>query len=411
MAEKAMEKPFSSSTLPQNGGLENTPPLKDQKLDENPHDSAKHLPKTYMETVEKPLNSLTQPENGGLENTPPLQDQKLDENPQDSGKYLRKTSTPDRLKVPKAFKYPERYTSPTDSMMSPVTKGLLARNRKAGGSLLLPSINQTRKMETDHRVQVTPLSRQESSVSSSSNQNLGKSEFIEPLTPLNVPSETSNEQSSDDNIPNRIPSAIFSSKPETPNEWSITSNESLFSIHIGSNSCSKEQFLSLYKSGELTKLDEQIIAQGGVMPSLKELEEMAVMEESFGKDYSGAKETLTPGVRTSEAAEYDGHNKDGIEDHRHEKKLPAEVHNLRRSRVSGVSDESTLSFAFPVLNGTEGGGRLSSVKIGLCNQESKTRSVKPPQEPEPEQCTEESKPETPENATSRSWFSCFGCCR
>lgn len=38
-----------------------------------------------------------------------------------------------------------RYRSPTDSMMSPVTKGLLARNRKAGGgSLLPPSINQTK---------------------------------------------------------------------------------------------------------------------------------------------------------------------------------------------------------------------------------------------------------------------------
>ncbi|XP_039005521.1 uncharacterized protein LOC120132895 isoform X3 [Hibiscus syriacus] len=114
MSEQAMEKPFSISTLPENGGL-------------------------------------------GLENTPPLQDQKLDENPQDSGKDLRKTCTPDRLKVPKAFKYPERYRSPTDSMMSPVTKGLLARNRKAGGSLLPPSINQTKIHEL--RVQDNGLSQ------------------------------------------------------------------------------------------------------------------------------------------------------------------------------------------------------------------------------------------------------------
>ncbi|GAU29167.1 hypothetical protein TSUD_275860, partial [Trifolium subterraneum] len=52
---------------------------------------------------------------------------------------LRKPVTPDQLKVPKAFKYPERYTSPTDKMMSPVTKGLLARNKK-GGALLPPGI-------------------------------------------------------------------------------------------------------------------------------------------------------------------------------------------------------------------------------------------------------------------------------
>ncbi|XP_039005519.1 uncharacterized protein LOC120132895 isoform X1 [Hibiscus syriacus] len=161
MSEQAMEKPFSISTLPENGGLENTPSLRDQKLDEKPQDSGKILRETCMEMVEqaieKPFNSSTRPENGGLENTPPLQDQKLDENPQDSGKDLRKTCTPDRLKVPKAFKYPERYRSPTDSMMSPVTKGLLARNRKAGGSLLPPSINQTKIHEL--RVQDNGLSQ------------------------------------------------------------------------------------------------------------------------------------------------------------------------------------------------------------------------------------------------------------
>ncbi|KAL4361985.1 hypothetical protein GQ457_04G033110 [Hibiscus cannabinus] len=147
MAEQAMEKQsFNSSTLHENGGLalQNTPPLQDQKLDETPQDSGKDLLKTCVrivdEAIEKPFNSFTL-----TENTPPLlQDQKLDENPQDSGKDLRKTCTPDRLKVPKAFRYPERYRSPTDSMMSPVTKGILARNRKAGGSLLPPSINQTK---------------------------------------------------------------------------------------------------------------------------------------------------------------------------------------------------------------------------------------------------------------------------
>ncbi|KAF3444860.1 hypothetical protein FNV43_RR14553 [Rhamnella rubrinervis] len=73
---------------------------------------------------------------------PPIQ--QADENSQiclNSGNDLRKTVTPDRLKVPKAFKYPERYTSPTDLMVSPVTKGLQARSRK-GGALLPPSKNQ-----------------------------------------------------------------------------------------------------------------------------------------------------------------------------------------------------------------------------------------------------------------------------
>ncbi|VVA96132.1 unnamed protein product [Arabis nemorensis] len=57
---------------------------------------------------------------------------------------MKKIGTPDRLRVPVALKYPERYRSPTDAMMSPVTKGLLARNRKASGSLIPPSFNLTK---------------------------------------------------------------------------------------------------------------------------------------------------------------------------------------------------------------------------------------------------------------------------
>ncbi|XVF60683.1 hypothetical protein PTKIN_Ptkin08bG0067800 [Pterospermum kingtungense] len=108
--------------------------------------------------MEKPCsNRPIQSENAVLEKNQPPQDQKIDQNPQDSGKDLRKAHTPDRLEVPKAFKYPERYRSPTDSMMSPVTKGLLARNRKGGGgSLLPPSINQTKIHEL--RVQDVGLS-------------------------------------------------------------------------------------------------------------------------------------------------------------------------------------------------------------------------------------------------------------
>ncbi|CAL1392270.1 unnamed protein product [Linum trigynum] len=37
------------------------------------------------------------------------------------------------LQVPKAFKYPERYRSPTDAMVSPITRGLMGRRRRGGG--------------------------------------------------------------------------------------------------------------------------------------------------------------------------------------------------------------------------------------------------------------------------------------
>ncbi|XP_020230258.1 uncharacterized protein LOC109811033 [Cajanus cajan] len=72
----------------------------------------------------------------------PLQQDQKDHN---SSNELRKPVTPDRLRVPKAFKYPERYTSPTDSMMSPVTKGLLARTKR-GGAVLPPGKIQPPKI-------------------------------------------------------------------------------------------------------------------------------------------------------------------------------------------------------------------------------------------------------------------------
>ncbi|KAI7729622.1 hypothetical protein M8C21_003916 [Ambrosia artemisiifolia] len=49
-----------------------------------------------------------------------------------------KIGTPNRLSVPKAFKYPEMYKSPTDQIMSPVSKGLLARTKSLKSSTLLP---------------------------------------------------------------------------------------------------------------------------------------------------------------------------------------------------------------------------------------------------------------------------------
>ncbi|XP_057481804.1 uncharacterized protein LOC130768732 isoform X2 [Actinidia eriantha] len=73
------------------------------------------------------------PQNTDLGPKTPPQNQRIGQKSQNT--------TPDRLKVPKAFKYPERYRSPTDLMVSPISKGLLARTRKPG-ILLPPTIVQ-----------------------------------------------------------------------------------------------------------------------------------------------------------------------------------------------------------------------------------------------------------------------------
>ncbi|KAB5516473.1 hypothetical protein DKX38_027121 [Salix brachista] len=105
---------------------------------------------------ETPIMILIQSKPNNLECiTPSKEDREMDKKSENSGKDLRKSGTPDPLKVPKAFKYPERYRSPTDLMISPITKGILARNKK-GGALLPPSWNQP-KVQDEEIQEVVPF--------------------------------------------------------------------------------------------------------------------------------------------------------------------------------------------------------------------------------------------------------------
>ncbi|XP_052204572.1 uncharacterized protein LOC127809649 isoform X1 [Diospyros lotus] len=98
-----------------------------------------------MEKAPKtPPKPPVQPENTHLDSKTPTPDQ----NSQNSGGGSCISgcgAAPDRLEVPKAFKYPERYRSPTDLMMSPVSRGLLARTRKPG-TPLPPTKNQSKEV-------------------------------------------------------------------------------------------------------------------------------------------------------------------------------------------------------------------------------------------------------------------------
>ncbi|XP_017974835.1 PREDICTED: uncharacterized protein LOC18601660 [Theobroma cacao] len=264
----------------------------------------------------------------------------------------------------------------------------------------------------------------------------------ESVAPFRVSFMSSTEQSPPNHVPagqvpgsyepNRIPSSIFSSRPATPMDWSTASNESLFSIHVGNNSFSKDQFFMLYKSGELTKFDEQIIAQGG-LPPLNKLENMTTMNENVKKGSAATEmpENTTMVVDTSEVAEDHSHQKVSpaeeihkpiintttedlgavAENHSQENKFPAEVHNSPTNSISARSDgsnNSTLSFAFPVLGSDV--GRSSSVNGEQNNKGSQTESVKQPQKPSTEEVQPQT-PVTPQNAAGRSWFSWFYCCR
>ncbi|XP_058070458.1 uncharacterized protein LOC131219373 [Magnolia sinica] len=87
---------------------------------------------------ETPDRKLTRSGNGLLfEKTPPQALQTAQKSPI-FGEGGQKNSEPHQISGPKAFSFSERYMSPTDQIVSPITKGLLARNRK-GGPLLPPS--------------------------------------------------------------------------------------------------------------------------------------------------------------------------------------------------------------------------------------------------------------------------------
>lgn len=140
--------------------------------------------------------------------------------------------------------------------------------------------------------------------------------------------------------PHRIPSSVFEiSKSTTPMEWSVASNESLFSIHVGNSSFSRDNFFlfnDLPKSGELNKSGEVIMSSPPV-PVSSPAPEI---------------ETKSPEV-VKESAAFEGLKQKIIKD----TTMPtAEDSSVKRAPVtlgassisSNGSAASTRSFAFPM---------------------------------------------------------------
>ena len=94
----------------------------------------------------------------------------------------------------------------------------------------------------------TNLPAKYSSRSPNEDQNqIQPSELRPPLSPA-LPTMVRNDVPD----PNRIPSSIFTrTKSTSPMEWSVASNESLFSIHMGNSSFSRDPMLFMGRSGEM----------------------------------------------------------------------------------------------------------------------------------------------------------------
>ena len=138
--------------------------------------------------------------------------------------------------------------------------------------------------------------------------------------------------------PNRIPSSIFSSKSTTPMEWSVASNESLFSIHIGNSSFSRDHFIMFNnRSGEFPKTDDLIMASAPPpLPRLPPSEHDKIKTADVATD--AADETNNPVWKGSPKDDHKGRG------------TPAEDVGYYNT-VSYRSDESntsTRSFHFPL---------------------------------------------------------------
>ncbi|KAL5728310.1 hypothetical protein ACHQM5_001409 [Ranunculus cassubicifolius] len=178
--------------------------------------------------------------------------------------------------------------------------------------------------------------------------------------------------------PNRIPLEIFArTKSTSPVEWSMQSNESLFSIHMGNNSFSRDQIFLIGRSQELGKTEDmfkfpnntvEISNPGSITTSDKKSAGLGVAEV--------AAETMKEVIR--ENAERNKETKSAG--------TPPSI-----SHRSEGSTNSTMSFAFPIL--TDG---------------SKNHSTKHKQDQQQESQSQPKQPE-PNTPATNTWFSCFTC--
>ncbi|KAK2636050.1 hypothetical protein Ddye_030842, partial [Dipteronia dyeriana] len=138
--------------------------------------------------------------------------------------------------------------------------------------------------------------------------------------------------------PLRIPSSIFENDKSltlTPQDWSTASNESLFSIQIGNNSFSREVMLGteLFKSEELTKSRELLMFSPNPPVPMVETDEGSIELEK-GRATTGDSDERTEDM-TRETSESQSK----------ERSPPAAV----SSNAYSISDESSRSFAFPIM--------------------------------------------------------------
>ncbi|CAM8953178.1 unnamed protein product [Rhodiola kirilowii] len=157
--------------------------------------------------------------------------------------------------------------------------------------------------------------------------------------------------------PSRIPVSVFTPKSSSPMDWSVASNESLFSLQVGNNSFNRDHFLmmgvDLRKSGELFKLDELNksgeLYKSGELFSLRPSTPITIPETTIAETRESTDNDTDVG--TPKSAITDAKSESPHKDE-HLQSQPVSTNLSTKSSHSdgsGVSGASIGSFAFPIL--------------------------------------------------------------
>ncbi|MCD7458947.1 hypothetical protein HAX54_039671 [Datura stramonium] len=246
--------------------------------------------------------------------------------------------------------------------------------------------------------------------------------------------------------PNRIPSSIFASKPNNGMEWSTASNESLFSIHMGNNSFSRDQY-NMYRSGELIKPDEwsnspynapevKSNEKKNLPPNLPPLVEVDTDREVKSETTLESPRMQDKIVESCKIVSVENHENNikekevsNVDEVQHSASAPNksddkavpqfEASYAMSPRFSNESGNSSSSFAFPVLfndAGKAGSLNVPSAKMERPQPQPQPQPHSPPEmQPQSPQKSEsfskpESKqPESQPKLAATTWFSRFSC--
>ncbi|KAM1847127.1 hypothetical protein ACFX14_011442 [Malus domestica] len=238
--------------------------------------------------------------------------------------------------------------------------------------------------------------------------------MVPGLSPTESPSIQMMDRCGGGYDPYRIPSSVFSrSKSNKELEWSVASNESLFSIHLGNNSFSRDHILllgDLVKSGELNKSGELFALNPAPHVPVVEIESDRIEEVRI--EEVKIEEVRIEEVRESGVGVADETIKNtaraNAEDHS-EGRVPAPTGPVKSptlSRRSDASGTSTRSFAFPILSDGMTDRMKSSVKV---TQFAEEQCLEPEQLRPPPPVLLPPKKVTKSKASY--WLCCFSWCK